>query len=254
MDRDPGAEGQPSVGWAAAYVRARYREGRLLSDAIVAQLPDVPRGDSLADEWRLRVDSTARLLAYLTTMRRPLTIVDLGCGNGWLSHRMAAELGDGCRVAGVDFSGVELEQARRVFGAQTNLSFSRGDFLDGALPVDRPDVVVLASTIQYVPDPRALIETLFDSMAASGEVHVLDSPIYQPHEVAEARDRSRRHFESIGVSEMVEAYRHHHWGAFAELPYEVLYQPDDRVNVIARRVLRRARSPFPWLRFRTRPR
>ena len=252
MEREPESDGQANVGWAAAYVRARFREGRLLPDAVVASLPNVARSDPLCDEWRRRVDSTSRLVDYLNAMPRPLTIVDLGCGNGWLSHHLAAHLGDGCRVAGIDFSALEIEQARRVFDDRGNLSFTRGDFLDGALPVDRPNVVVLASTIQYVPDPPALLGTLFESVAPGGEVHVLDSPIYRADEVAAARERSRCHFESISVPEMIDAYRHHHWGAFGRFQYDVLYQPEDRVNLFARRVLRRSRSPFPWLRFRSR--
>jgi SAM-dependent methyltransferase len=244
-----GHDERPMVGWAAAYVRARYREGRLLPDPVVAALPAVGRDHPYADEWRCRADSTTRLLAYLERMGRPLSIVDLGCGNGWLAHRMAAV--GGSAVVGVDSSAIELEQARRVFGAMPGLTFALGDFLDGALPVERADVVVLASTIQYVPEPAALLDSLLHALGPGGEVHVLDSPVYGRDELVEARARSAEHFTRIGVPEMIGVYQHHDWASFGRHAYDVLYRPGGTVLDRLRLRAGRPRSPFPWLRFRS---
>jgi SAM-dependent methyltransferase len=230
-----------------AYLRARAREGRLLTDGVVAALPDVPPGDPLRGEWRMRADSSSRLLAYLRSRRRALTVVDLGCGNGWLSNRIAAI--DGCNVLGLDVNAVEIAQARRVFRGRANLRFAEHDILEDRVPVGDADVVVLASVIQYVPQPAALVERLLDAMHARGEVHVLDSPLYELGEVAAARTRTRRHYEAVGVPEMANAYHHHAWTAFGSLTMEVLYRPDAALRRIERRWLHLARSPFPWLRF-----
>lgn len=247
MQRRPTAEAAPNaVNGTAAYLQARQREGRLLSDAVVAGLPDMPRNHQHSGDWRKRADSSSRLLTYLRDMPGPLTVIDLGCGNGWLANRIANL--DGTRVCGVDTNAVELDQARRVFGCRPNLEFVRGDILDGELPTACPDVVVLASVVQYVPEPAALIETLVRSLAPGGEVHVVDSPIYQTADIPAARERTRQHYESIGVPEMSAAYHHHSWDSLGSLAFDVLYRPDATIRRAERRLLMRPRSSFPWIR------
>ena len=237
----------PTVAWADAYERLRRAEGRLLADDVVARLPAVGHDDPNGDEWRCRAASARRLVAYVRH-RRPSSIVELGCGNGWLTSCLVAATG--AQVAGIDACAVELDQARRVFGGRPNLTFVLGDFLRTALPVEMPDLVVLASTVQYVADPAALLDSLLRSLAPGGEVHVLDSPIYARGEADDAHDRSARYFESHGIAEMTAVYRHHHWGSFGPQPYDVLYRP--RAALVRRAVHRVgvASSPFPWLRFR----
>ena len=236
----------PTVAWAHAYERLRRAEGRLLADDVVERLPVVGPDDPNADEWRCRAASARRLVAYLRR-RRPRSIVELGCGNGWLANRLAAATD--AQVAAIDACAVELDQARRVFGSRANLTFLLGDFLHTSMPLDTPDLVVLASTVQYVVDPAALLDALLGSLEPDGEVHVLDSPIYRRDEADDARVRSARYFESHGIAEMTAVYQHHHWGSFGSHSFDVLYRPR---GAVVRRVARRVRvasSPFPWLRF-----
>ena len=81
---------------------------------------------------------------------------------------------------------VELEQARRVFGGRPGLAFVAGDLTDGAVVADRPDLVVLASVIQYVPDPSTVLAAVAAGLGPGGEIHVLDSPVYEPAAVGAA--------------------------------------------------------------------
>ena len=233
---------------ADVYIRTREREGRLLSDETVALLPHIPDANPLAHEWRLRADSCDRLISSLSARRRPLRVLDLGCGNGWLANRIAGI--ERSLVIGTDVNDVELEQARRVFGQRAGLDFVHHDMRDAELPMEQADAIVVASAIQYVPNPGRLIELWLRSLAAHGEIHILDSPIYAPVEVAAARDRSRRHYAAIGVPEMADVYHHHSWEAFEPFTFEVLYRPEAPMTRLRRRVLRTPRSPFPWIRIR----
>ncbi|MGB0953859.1 MAG: methyltransferase domain-containing protein [Planctomycetota bacterium] len=61
-------------------------------------------------------------------------VVDLGCGNGLVSERIAAITGS---VLGIDVSPRLVEDARR-FRATKNLGFAVGDFTDPALLADWP--------------------------------------------------------------------------------------------------------------------
>jgi len=237
--------------WIPAYLAVREREGRLYPDAIVELLPHVPAGHPLENEWRQRADSSDRLRAYLAAVSRrgrPLRVIDVGSGNGWLARRIAGL--PGSEVVGLEANDVELAQARRVFGGRPGLRFSSGDMLTAPSPLDGATVVVLASVIQYAADLPALLRRLLGWLAPEGELHVLDSPLYRPGELAGARERTRRYYAQLGVPEMAEAYHQHTWSALDGFAAEVRYRPDAWLRRLERRVLGRVRSPFPWIRIR----
>ena len=87
------------------YLRVREKEGRLYSNDVVAQLPFVSDGHPLANEWRARSTSASRLTRCLSRQAKPLAILELGCGNGWLSNLLSKS---GHRVIGVDQNLYEL--------------------------------------------------------------------------------------------------------------------------------------------------
>src|SRR6185437_4430468 len=82
------------------YIQVRSLEGRLYTDQELLHLPDIEPGHPHFREWQTRRRSTRRLLRYLSTRRASMDILEIGCGNGWLSHQLA-EL-PGTRVTGVD--------------------------------------------------------------------------------------------------------------------------------------------------------
>ncbi len=94
-----------------------------------------------------------RLLRYLKARGGSGPLLELGCGNGWLSRRLAEGLR--CEVCGVDVNRAELAQAARVFAASPRLSFVAGDIHTLPLPPPRFDAIVLPACIQYFADPRA---------------------------------------------------------------------------------------------------
>ena len=151
-------------------------------------------------------------------------------------------------MVGTDINDVELEQARRVF---TGVSFVHHDMRGPDLPMPRPDAIVVASAIQYVADPAPLVTAWLGALRPHGEIHILDSPIYADADAAAAaRERSRRHSESLGAREMVDGYHHHTRDTFAPFCLDVLYDPASPLMRVQRRLLRTERSPFPWLSIR----
>ena len=140
------------------YLQVREKEGRIYSDEILRKLPHLPSGHPLAAEWRLRAASCAGLVRYLDGLGRSLKILELGCGNGWLSHQLAAALA-AARVLGVDVGGPEPAQAARVF-RRSNLAFVAADIFQPPFVPAGFDIIILASVIQYFPDLAALILAL----------------------------------------------------------------------------------------------
>jgi SAM-dependent methyltransferase len=149
----------------------------------------------------------------------------------------------------VDIGGPELDQARRVFGGPDGPAFVAGDAetLDAAAL--KLDVIVLASVVQYLADPAGAVGRLLAACRPGGSVHVLDSPLYRPGEVASAAARTAAHYDRVGVPELAAAYHHHTFEAFADLrPVVVRARPRAWRQHLAAR-LGRPISPFPWLRF-----
>jgi SAM-dependent methyltransferase len=210
------------------YLQVRRKEGRLYADDVVARLPEFAGDDQLSAEWRVRASSAECLTDYLSGSAQPLRILDLGCGNGWLSSRIAAVTG--ARVAGLDRNPVELAQAARVFGPNERLTWVEADIFQAPFRSGTFDDVVAASAIQYFPDLPRLIRTLAALLRADGEIHILDSPLYPAEELPAARERSRRHYQDLGFPRMAEFYHHHLLSALE--PFEPLR-------------LHNPQSPFP---------
>jgi SAM-dependent methyltransferase len=228
------------------YLHVREKEGRLYSDEVVRGLPGLPPAHPLRAEWRARAASAARLCAYLAQLARPLTILELGCGNGWLTNRLA-QVQD-CRAVGVDLNHHELSQAARLFAGH-RLTFLAADIFQAPFGERSFDAIIIASAIQYFPDPSALIRRLMPLLSERGEIHVLDSPLYAPSEIADARARTQAHYAALGFPEMAGHYHHHTLDALAGFHPTLLYDPRSPLARLRRR-LRLADSPFPWIRLR----
>ena len=97
---------------AKAYNSTRAKEGRLLKDAIVQDLPFSGSLTAQAPEWRVRERSMLRLLKHFARSGSELRVLEIGCGNGWLSARVTEA---GHVVTAMDIHSEELDQARRVF-------------------------------------------------------------------------------------------------------------------------------------------
>lgn len=226
----------------ALYLQVREREGRLYPDELVRQLPQLPTQHPHHREWHLRRWNTQRLLDRLAT-EGPERLLDLGCGNGWLSHQLAARTG--ASVLGVDVNAHELRQAARLFRSD-RCQFAYGDIFEAHWPTDYFDVIVLDSCLQYFPDLDRLIPRLRALLGDGGRIHILDSPIYHAAGLPAARQRSRAYYQAQEVDEMTQHYFHHTWEALAPYQAEVLHQPESWTAKLSRR-LRGRGTPFPWL-------
>ena len=224
------------------YLRVREKEGRLYSDDVVARLPFVANGHPLANEWRARSASASRLTRYLARQPKPLTILDLGCGNGWLSNLLSKS---GHCVIGADQNLYELKQAARVFSANPNVTFLDVDIFSAPFAPETFDVILLASAIQYFSNLPVLLNVLFQYLKPQGEIHIIDSPLYTNEEIPDAIQRSGQYYASLGFPEMAEQYFHHCVTDLNPFDPQWLYRP--RPRDLRQRLLRSVDSPFPWL-------
>jgi ubiquinone/menaquinone biosynthesis C-methylase UbiE len=226
MDRD-----------TALYFAVREREGRFYSDEVVKRLPDISPDHRTYPEWRARARSSHRLTAYLSRLEKRTTILELGCGNGWLSHGIAKATS--AEIVGMDRESPELTQARRVFASQKNLGWVAADICISPFANGAFDVIVIASAIQYFADLARLVQTLIPLLTARGEIHILDSPLYSIEALPAARERSRQYYENLGFPQMAVNYHHHSVEALTAYHPTWLYTPSSPAPTHD--------SPFPWV-------
>ena len=232
------------------YLKVREKEGRLYSDDVVTKLPAFHKNHSLSNEWQVRSHSAVRLRKYLSSKNTSLKILDLGCGNGWLSNSLSQ---DNHIVLGVDQNKIELKQAARVFlssaedgGTSRELSFLETDIFSAPFPKESFDVILLASAIQYFPNLLDLIKTLFYYLKPHGEIHIMDTPFYSETEFEDAVRRSEKYYSSLGFSEMSQYYFHHRIKDLEKFSVKWLYRPN-LFLLRFQKMFGKIGSPFPWV-------
>src|SRR5204863_6137463 len=91
------------------------------------------------------------------------------------------------------------------------LSFLYADIRSGVFEKPCTDTIILASVIQYFPDPHILLSNLQKILTPEGQIHIIDSPFYREENVLFAKQRSEKYFIESGQPEMRSYYFHHSW-------------------------------------------
>jgi SAM-dependent methyltransferase len=139
-------------------------------------LPCVPATHPRATEWRIRQESFCELERRALAGRRALSILDLGAGNGWLSHRLARL---GHRVAALDWWDDDEDGLGVCRYYEAPISCVQADF--DALPFapSQFDVVVFNGSLHYAPDVRATLNRARRVLSPGGVLAVMDSPMFR---------------------------------------------------------------------------
>jgi ubiquinone/menaquinone biosynthesis C-methylase UbiE len=225
------------------YYSLRQKEHRVYTDAEVNALPVIGSSHPMYKEWIIRKKSSEKLVNWFRKKNKPLQILEIGCGNGWLSHRLS-EL-PAATVTGIDINREELTQAQRVFSGLDRLHFIYGDMQSEELANCQFDAIVLAACVQYFSSMPPLVHKLFRLLKDEGEIHILDSPFYSPGEAVYARERSFNYYRESGYPEMSRYYFHHEVSVFSGFNFRVLYKPSFFQSVFMKN-----KNPFPWILIR----
>ncbi len=158
------------------YLTVREKEKRIYDDSTLISLPDIDVFHPHYYEWQVRKKSLRNLLKYVLQYKKNIDILDLGCGNGWLSNFISSWSGND--VYAVDLNMKELEQGAKVFCHNDKLFFIYGDIADNIFFPKSFDIIIIASAIQYFDNLNILLNRLFYFLKPGGEIHIIDSPIY----------------------------------------------------------------------------
>lgn len=107
-----------------------------------------------------------------TADQDPVSVLDIGCGNGLLHHWLSQD-GVAGRYLGVDMSSAAIDQARERVGPGVN---GQARFLVGDAEYFTPeagerfDVIVLNEMLYYLDYPEKLVERCADFLAPGGVI------------------------------------------------------------------------------------
>ena len=102
------------------------------------------------DSWGLNYVSTIELLLRKLSKLKPLTVVDIGCGDGRLTREINTNLSPG-RVVGVDYSKRAINLAKAMNQDVEGIEFYSEDITVSGDCLGEFDVAVLMEVFEHIP-------------------------------------------------------------------------------------------------------
>jgi SAM-dependent methyltransferase len=223
------------------YYSLRASEHRIYSNEELASLPEISLHHELHSEWEIRKRNSIQFIDYLKQKNKLLKILEIGCGNGWLAHKIA--LVNNTEVLAIDLNYEELKQASLVFKNKENLHFAYGNMESVMNTGIHFDCIVFSASIQYFPSLKDCIIQTFSLLNDNGEIHILDSILYKAHQIDAAKERSKSYFQSIGFEKMSNQYFHHSVDELDDFNYAIIRKPS-----CIQKYIFRSKNPFFWIR------
>ncbi|MCS7221666.1 MAG: class I SAM-dependent methyltransferase [Anaerolineae bacterium] len=143
-------------------------------------LPYVAKDDPQRDIWCIRVGNYHALIERVIIpmerqRQRPLRVLDLGAGNGWLAYRLAQR---GHHVAAVDIS----LDAKDGLGAHIYYDSVfipiQAEFDHLPFAGDQADLAIFNASLHYSTDCASTLAEALRVLKEDGWVVVLDTPVY----------------------------------------------------------------------------
>ena len=162
----------------AQYRRIRAADGYRQCDAAYYRgLPEVARGDPQHAVWRIRQESFRHLCGTVLPRlgRRLLRVLDLGAGNGWLSHRLTL-LGNVC--VAVDWLDDSDDGLGAALHYPTTFTRVQADFDHLPMVDGQFDAVIFNASLHFSANPSATLRSASKALVDGGTLVVMDSPVF----------------------------------------------------------------------------
>lgn len=122
--------------------------------------------------WRLYFDPIHRIIASSIGDTSGLEILDVGCGTGGLTRRLAK--GGASKVLGVDASKGMIEVARQKAKGMKNIEFREARAGNLSLPGESFDVVTCSISFHHFENPKRSLEEFFRVLKKGGRLLLCD--------------------------------------------------------------------------------
>jgi ubiquinone/menaquinone biosynthesis C-methylase UbiE len=181
------------------YATIRHAEGRGSEDPeYYRALPYRDLSGKNSDQWKIRACSyrcfeNSVLQPEARRLRRPLRVLDLGAGNGWLSHRLAVQ---GHDAVALDIFTDRLDGLGAIRHYNPGLPGVAAEFDSLPFCAGSFDLIVFNSSLHYSSDYRKTLTEAQRCLKATGLLIVIDSPVYEaPRHGEQMRAERQKYFQ-----------------------------------------------------------
>ena len=132
---------------------------------------------SYAKRSGLQQDMGTKLM-NMVTIEKGATVLDLGCGTGYLTKVLSERVGPEGKVVAVDPDGERLKIAREKYSA-SNTEYIQAD--DKTFPPGLYDLIFANQVIHWIPDQKAVLKRVYDNLKPGGHF-VFSTDVDKSHE------------------------------------------------------------------------
>ena len=177
-------------------------------------------------------------------LRESEQVLDIGTGPGLLAYDMAASVGRGGRVCGIDISEDMLAMSRKRCADQPWTEYQRADATNLPYPDNGFDAAVSTQVYEYVADIPAALAELYRVTRPGGRVVVLDTDygslvIHTGDEARMDRVLSAwdEHFVHAGLPRILSGHLRDAGFAIRQRDVIPMFNPEYHDNTYAKRAL-----------------
>ena len=163
------------------YETVRRAEGRGSHDkAYYANLPYRDLSGRMSADWRIRAKSFDAFLKHVIVpmeknTKRPLQILDLGAGNGWLSNRLALR---GHQAAAIDLAVNDFDGLGCYRFYDSKFLPVQAEFDHLPFPENSADVILFNASLHYSVNIKQTLKEALRVLNLPGSLAIIDSPVY----------------------------------------------------------------------------
>ena len=162
------------------YESIRRAEGRISADAAYYRaLPYFDLSGRMSADWHIRAISLdaffAQVFRPLERSDVPLTVVDLGAGNGWLSNWLSAR---GHQLFAVDLMTNDFDGLGCFRYFEHSFTPAQAEFERLPFAAASADLVIFNASLHYAVDLGITLAEALRVLKPQGRLVVLDSPVY----------------------------------------------------------------------------
>ena len=105
------------------------------------------------------------------SLTKGCTVLDFGCGTGYLTNMMTKLVGPNGKVIGVDRDAERIRVAQEAYGDNCNMQFLQGDHK--YLPPGPYDVVFSNHVIHWIEDKDTIFKNVFENLKVGGRFAIV---------------------------------------------------------------------------------
>ena len=138
----------------------------------------LPEYDAQLSDFHRAFESELEEILDALPLEPDMNVLDVACGDGFYTRRIAERLGSGGSITGVDLNAAYLSEARREAAGNTGratIDFVAASFDRMPFPDDTFDLVWCAQSLHSLPEPGLVLGHLARVLRPGGILAVLEN-------------------------------------------------------------------------------